>query len=302
MPQVNSKHFVQKIWTCLFHSTVEPLCESIQMVYRDVYLKLTGPDFLTTETSLGDHKFSTYAKSSTKLTFLAPWYARHVHRDHSFSTCAKLSEKLTILIPLIRTRTSADQGVRNVSFSEYLAYVLNEWFHIKESEKLVFREIVCFYYLFHDRGRYHIETSPLICRVNQWTHFYMITASIINNPLEVLEVSKNCSRHGNHPKNMSQMKGYVEVHVTLQIFLRLSCTNFTCSLGIICLISHGGTTMHLLRNCHNKEFCYHFYITHSFPMHPFSTPWKHQKTLRCIGNEWVKSAVFKARLKFLSLE
>ena len=32
-------------------------------------------------------------------------------------------------------------------------------------------------------------------------------------------------------------------------------------------------------------------ITHSFPMHPFSIPWKHQKTLRCIGNKWVKGAV-----------
>ena len=30
-------------------------------------------------------------------------------------------------------------------------------------------------------------------------------------------------------------------------------------------------------------------LTHSFPVHPFSTPWKHQKTLWCIGNEWVKS-------------
>ena len=40
-------------------------------------------------------------------------------------------------------------------------------------------------------------------------------------------------------------------------------------------------------------------LTHSFLMYPFSTPWKHQKTLRfflcfqgvekaCIGNEWVK--------------
>ena len=39
-------------------------------------------------------------------------------------------------------------------------------------------------------------------------------------------------------------------------------------------------------------------LTHSFLMHPFSTPWKHQETLRssdvfqgvekeCIGNEWV---------------
>ena len=27
--------------------------------------------------------------------------------------------------------------------------------------------------LFHDGGRYHIETSPLICSSNQWTGFYM---------------------------------------------------------------------------------------------------------------------------------
>ena len=34
-------------------------------------------------------------------------------------------------------------------------------------------------WLFHDGGRYHIETSPLICRTNQWTGFYMITASVM---------------------------------------------------------------------------------------------------------------------------
>ena len=27
--------------------------------------------------------------------------------------------------------------------------------------------------------RYHIETSPLICGANQWTGFYMITASVM---------------------------------------------------------------------------------------------------------------------------
>ena len=27
----------------------------------------------------------------------------------------------------------------------------------------------------HDGGRYHIETSPFICRANQWPGFYMIT-------------------------------------------------------------------------------------------------------------------------------
>ena len=31
---------------------------------------------------------------------------------------------------------------------------------------------------FDDGGRYHIETSPLIWDVNQWTGFYMITASV----------------------------------------------------------------------------------------------------------------------------
>ena len=35
------------------------------------------------------------------------------------------------------------------------------------------------FYLFHDGGRYHVETSPLICSGNQWTGFYMITASVM---------------------------------------------------------------------------------------------------------------------------
>ena len=33
--------------------------------------------------------------------------------------------------------------------------------------------------LFHDGGRYHIETSPLICSANQWAGFYMITTSVM---------------------------------------------------------------------------------------------------------------------------
>ena len=33
--------------------------------------------------------------------------------------------------------------------------------------------------LFHDGGRYHIETSPLICSANQLTGFYLITASVM---------------------------------------------------------------------------------------------------------------------------
>ena len=33
-------------------------------------------------------------------------------------------------------------------------------------------------YLFCDGGLYHVETSPLICRTNQWTDFYIIENSV----------------------------------------------------------------------------------------------------------------------------
>ena len=32
---------------------------------------------------------------------------------------------------------------------------------------------------FYDGGPYHIEASPLICRENQWTGFYMIGTSFM---------------------------------------------------------------------------------------------------------------------------
>ena len=40
-------------------------------------------------------------------------------------------------------------------------------------------EVSSILWLFHDGGRYHIETSPLICGANHWTGFYMITASVM---------------------------------------------------------------------------------------------------------------------------
>ena len=63
------------------------------------------------------------------ITFLAPifqfWRSMSdmiLVRGHPLSTYAKFSEKLTFLI-----RTCAYQGVRNFSFSENSAYVLNGW-------------------------------------------------------------------------------------------------------------------------------------------------------------------------------
>ena len=49
-----------------------------------------------------------------------------IFRDHPSSTYAKFTEKTNIFYPLIRTRTSAYQGVRKVSLSENFA-LHTEW-------------------------------------------------------------------------------------------------------------------------------------------------------------------------------
>ena len=60
--------------------------------------------------------------------------------------------------------------------------------------------------LFHDGGRYHIETSPLISSANQWTGFHMITASIMKE----LNVAKTTSIY-NHFKTLSRQLNYTVV-------------------------------------------------------------------------------------------
>ena len=40
-------------------------------------------------------------------------------------------------------------------------------------------------YFFLDRGPYHIETSPLICKANQWTGFYMIRTSVMKELIKL---------------------------------------------------------------------------------------------------------------------
>ena len=45
--------------------------------------------------------------------------------------------------------------------------------------------------LFHDEGPYHVETSLLICRVNQWTGFYM-TDTVIKEFKEIPQILFEC--------------------------------------------------------------------------------------------------------------
>ena len=48
---------------------------------------------------------------------------------------------------------------------------------------------------FLTKGRsYHVGTSPLICRANQWTGFYMITASVMKDLRKLQTLRANNSR------------------------------------------------------------------------------------------------------------
>ena len=47
--------------------------------------------------------------------------------------------------------------------------------------------------LFHDGSPYHIESSPSICRANQWTNFYMIGTSVMKE----LKLNKETPKTGN---------------------------------------------------------------------------------------------------------
>ena len=53
--------------------------------------------------------------------------------------------------------------------------------------EIIDKDVVKLNLIFHGRDRYHIETSPLICRAKQWTSFYMITVSVMKE-LIVLSV------------------------------------------------------------------------------------------------------------------
>ena len=52
--------------------------------------------------------------------------------------------------------------------------------------------LLIFFKLFYDGWPYHTETSPLICRANQWTSFYMIGTSVMKELRYALIKSSFC--------------------------------------------------------------------------------------------------------------
>ena len=47
---------------------------------------------------------------------------------------------------------------------------------------------------FHDGGPYHIQTSPLVCRANQWTGFNMIWTSVMKE-LKTMSFNESVSTY-----------------------------------------------------------------------------------------------------------
>ena len=64
----------------------------------------------------------------------------------------------------------------------------------RKVHNMISNDVMMTLYLFHDGGRYHIETSPLICRADQWTGFYMITASVMK---ELIQHSRAAKQNNN---------------------------------------------------------------------------------------------------------
>ena len=99
--------------------------------------------------------FKLYVSDSFELIIGTSNFSTHLRYNHQNN-----------LIPLIskisRVLTNFSHPLASFSISMYASFCLSS--SIK---------------LFHDRGPYHIETSSLICSVNQSTGFYMIGTSVI---------------------------------------------------------------------------------------------------------------------------
>ena len=96
----------------------------------------------------------------------------------------------------------------------------------------------------------------------------------------------------------------------------LTNKEYQLRVSFACYLFSLSETLYLFRNLFGKisrlkETTLSELSTHIFPMHPFSTPWKDEKTVRfsdvfggvekgCIGNKWVKNAsVNKSKLFLL---
>ena len=80
-----------------------------------------------------------------------------------------MCDALRNFIPFVQCKKREKHPWRKVNFSKVAGFASHLFFSVFWID----------IYLFHDGGRYHIETSPLIYSANQWTGFYMISTSVM---------------------------------------------------------------------------------------------------------------------------
>ena len=117
------------------------------------------------------------------------------------------SEKLLVITSTICRNKSSSGLMRTPSTSIISGWSLPEF-------SWVYNSVLTF----HDGGRYHIEISPLICQANQWTGFYMITASVMKglNTSWKFQVISTFGRNNAHISSPTENLTICQV-----VFLRL---------------------------------------------------------------------------------
>ena len=117
---------------------------------------------------------------------------------------------------LVKSQNSRISYIINImTFSKFdqeiYFYLLVASLHLIRSKLKIFIHwfTSCWFPCHDDGGRYHKETSPLVCGVNQWTGFYMITTSVmkglndinLHNLLQKYLDFKSCFSEENMTKN-----------------------------------------------------------------------------------------------------
>ena len=110
----------------------------------------------------------------------------------------KVFRKTNISHPLIRTCKCEYYGVRNVSFSENLAYLLNEWSLTKEAlPGLLKKSILCFYSLtsvakFLRRMRSFCVLNSCMSTVYASEHFLVLIVILVSVNHCILKMYSTC--------------------------------------------------------------------------------------------------------------
>ena len=83
----------------------------------------------------------------------------------------------------------------------------------------------------YHEGSYHIETSPLICRSNQWSGFYMTETSVMRELIMKEKFWGDPQSRTNSGRKFCSMNGYAEAATRSVLLKKIRSSNFANSTG-----------------------------------------------------------------------